>query len=466
MASWADRQKLAPRGRPYPGRLIAKGVQLCCRRLAGLSCSTWLVSYPSGKAKGARVAHYKLPIPADDHGKVADGALYVSEDQAFARAFDWWRSRALVKAGIPDERYTFAQLLADHIADRRADGVGMNSVEGIYKKWIAAFGDLPFNHLDKKWLKDQHRAIRNSAPVAATHIEGVGPRPRAGFDPNNDEHRRRRAVSANKELLAIKSAFNWARGEGGKIAGERWWDEVRPFPDVNQPRGRVLTDAEIERFFRAADRLQLPELIIFVLVCRMCGTRVSEAMALQRQDWDSAAGILYVTRSKKRQGGKDSGLKGPKTKSGKRGVPMTSQGAQILDAVFAQGAARPATDWLMLSPDGVQWNYGQLYRMLGRACREAKLDVRINTHDLRRTFGTAWARSGLNPWTLAKILGHADLDSLGWYVNIGEMAAREDVRAIDPSVGFEVPQISNAEMLEGARRRRPSPVTRLRAIKK
>jgi integrase len=470
MATFKERNALAPRpSKPYTGRSLGSGgAYLCCRWFGNGKPCTWVISYPGVRPHST--AWHPLDAHGDDYGATADGVSCLTETQAFDRASDWWRLRKGTGGhGVVDPRITFGDILNAYLTERRGEGFELNTYPGIYRRWqdgdgekIAALGAIRYVNLTEQHIRDQHQAVRDTPPKAPTHTPGVKPKVRAGYDSHDQDRQRKRRQTANRELGSVLAALNWA-WEKKIITGEKWWTRIKTFRGAAAPLGQILKDHEVDAFMRACERLAMPELALIVQVGLLCGLRRNELLGLQMGDYQEADGMLKVQRSRRNVG---QGTKDTKTPAGKRTVPLMPEGIKIMGQVMAIGAGRALKDAMLYSHLGKPWTSSLLYDALGRAFKEAKLDChRINAHDFRRTFATYWARHGLPDRMLQTMLGHADGETLRHYCDVDGFAVQRAMQAINPQVGFQIPELTNMRKLNDGRRRRPAPVRLIRANK-
>ena len=195
---------------------------------------------------------------------------------------------------------------------------------------------------------------------------------------------------------------------------------------LNRARPHIYTDAEIGAIIAAARALPsiyglraLTCSTLFALLA-VTGLRISEALALDRGDLDTVAGVLCVRRGKL---GKE------------RLLPLDpSVAAQIVDYVAERDrlgghAAKPlfVTDkGTRLTDCSARYNFARTCQEIGMRPPQKYLrhgrGPRI--HDLRHTFAVrtmiAWYRAGKDPARemirLTTWLGHKDPSSTFWYL--------------------------------------------------
>jgi integrase len=192
------------------------------------------------------------------------------------------------------------------------------------------------------------------------------------------------AVTANRVRSSISAMFAWAMGEGLALAN--------PVANTNkrqeQPRDRVLTNAELRTVWRALDGSEYGVIIRLLI---LTGQRRNEIAALRWPEIDFSRDVIS--------------LPGERTKNGKpHDIPMSSTVRSLLtarpkngrDFVFGEGAGP----------------------FSGMSQRKAMLDAKIAAsnngydmapwvhHDLRRSVATGMAEIGIAPHIIEAILNH------------------------------------------------------------
>jgi integrase/recombinase XerD len=192
-------------------------------------------------------------------------------------------------------------------------------------------------------------------------------------------------------------------------------------------RPYLYSDAEIERLVRAASRLPSPAGLkgrtfstIFGLLA-VTGLRVSESLALDREDVDLREGVLRVRR----------------TKFGKSRLVAVHESTRDALADYAcerdRVVCRPATEAFFLSERGrrvtewaARYNFAKVSREVGlraptTSCRHGR-GPRL--HDMRHRFAVCtllgWYRAGIDVEReipkLATYLGHVHANETYWYL--------------------------------------------------
>ena len=137
----------------------------------------------------------------------------------------------------------------------------------------------------------------------------------------------------------------------------------------------------------------------------MTGLRVSEVLNMKWSDIDLESARLTL----------------PKTKTGRRIVPLSSQICSLLNDLPRIND----TDWVFAGKyAGTHISYKTLRTCFHDASETAELqDVKL--HDLRRSVATNLAASGANAFILRDVLGHSTVAMSSRYVRQASDALRE-----------------------------------------
>lgn len=171
--------------------------------------------------------------------------------------------------------------------------------------------------------------------------------------------------------------------------------KVTPPP---KPNTHSLTPDELATLVGAADALGHGA---FFRVAADAGLRPQEMAGLQWQDFDPAAGTLFVVRAVCRVTGR---LKEPKTKEGRRVIDLS---APTLAALAARPAGHPTAP-LFPAPGGGHFPLGALENRVYDPVRKAS-KLKMTPYTLRHTMATLLLRAGINVKVVSGRLGHKDV---------------------------------------------------------
>lgn len=171
---------------------------------------------------------------------------------------------------------------------------------------------------------------------------------------------------------------------------------------------RALTREEQATFVAELQSEYYCELIEFLLYS---GARFGEAAALEWSDVDYKNNVIHITKTltNTEDGKKKSGS--PKTRAGKRDIPLTKELKRILIKQRGKTKILSFSDnKIFVSPNG---KYAGNERVNAAITRTLKcLDDKgihiehFTAHALRDTFATRYIESGGTPQVLKRILGH------------------------------------------------------------
>ena len=174
-------------------------------------------------------------------------------------------------------------------------------------------------------------------------------------------------------------------------------------PKCNYPEKQILGDSQLDTFLEAIKGEEYWDAFFYVEV--MTGLRRGEICGLKWQDINFEENKLQVKRSVsvKKDGGVSIGE--TKTESGVRCIQMPPSVAELLQ----NRKQRAITEWVFpnfMHPEQ-PISPATAYRKLKLILKHAGLPL-IRFHDLRHTFATHATHGGVDPKTLAGILGHTN----------------------------------------------------------
>ena len=174
-------------------------------------------------------------------------------------------------------------------------------------------------------------------------------------------------------------------------------------PKCNYPEKQILGDDQLETFLKAIKGHEYWCDFFYVEV--MTGLRRGEICGLKWQDINFEENKLQVKRSVSVKKGGGVSIGETKTETGVRSILMPPSVADVLQ----NRKQRAITEWVFpnfMHPEQ-PISPATAYRKLKIILKHAGLPL-IRFHDLRHTFATHATHGGVDPKTLAGILGHTN----------------------------------------------------------
>lgn len=200
---------------------------------------------------------------------------------------------------------------------------------------------------------------------------------------------------------------------------------------------RVLTKEEQRIFLEAVKGKGNYNQYALVL---QTGLRAGELAGLKWSDIDFDNKTINVARTVDyRTNGPGWEIRSPKSKAGRRDIPLTAEAVRILEnqkRKMQPGSALTATyhDYVFLSKNGNLIKNSTYNKDLERICGKTGLE-HFSMHTLRHTFATRCAESGMNPKTLQSILGHSKISvTMDIYVHCTGDQKAEELMGIEDSL--------------------------------
>lgn len=196
----------------------------------------------------------------------------------------------------------------------------------------------------------------------------------------------------------------------------------------------ALSLEEQKRFIIALNNFSLRETYSdqFKLLLQT-GLRCGELVALTWSDVDFTKRIIHVTKTIKNFPSDEKEdetkrksqwiISEPKTKAGRRDIPMTEEAYMILIRQRERWKKRKVLslefgNYVFLSENGIPISNSTYNSVLKKLCKQFRLRS-ISPHMLRHTFATRCIEAGMNPKTLQAILGHSSIKmTLDLYVHV------------------------------------------------
>ena len=174
-------------------------------------------------------------------------------------------------------------------------------------------------------------------------------------------------------------------------------------PKCNYPEKQILGDSQLDTFLEAIKGEEYWDAFFYVEV--MTGLRRGAICGLKWQDINFEENKLQVKRSVSVKKGGGVSIGETKTETGVRSILMPPSVADVLQ----NRKQRAITEWVFpnfMHPEQ-PISPATAYRKLKIILKHAGLPL-IRFHDLRHTFATHATHGGVDPKTLAGILGHTN----------------------------------------------------------
>src|SRR5262249_18951795 len=405
------RSKLKPRGKPYY-RMIDPGLHLGYRRLN--LAGKWVVRNYAGEE-----TYTVETFATSDDLSDANGVDVLNFSQAQAKARQIRDGHSHAAAGtapytVNDAVAAYVQYLED-------------------KKKTAADADYRYRAFIKDELGGIQLAALKADKIRAWHsnLAKTGKRLRTAKGDKqkhaplgkDEEVRRRRKVSANRNLIILRAALNMA-WRNDKVTSNVEWRKVRPFENVNVARVRYLEVSEAKRLLNACE----PNFRNLVQAALQTGARYGELVRLKVSDFNRLSGTIAV----------------PTSKSGKpRHIVLTDEGRAFFQHICA---GRSGSESMLKRADGLQWAASHQRRPMIDAVKRAKISPPISFHSLRHTWASLAVMNGVPLMVVAKNLGHRDTSMVEQhYGHLAPSFIADPIRAGAPKFGF-VPDKKIAEL--------------------
>jgi integrase len=323
-----------------------------------------------------------------------DAEAWLTDERRLISAGTWTSPAARVTAMQRAEKARLARVFEDYARawlERRHDlrPATIDSYStALSKHLVPAFGTTPIDEITTEAVRSWYASYGTRTPTARAHAYAVLTSIMA---------------QALDDELIVRSPCRIKAGGRTKVKRE---PEVLTLPEL-----LTLADA------------MPPHHRALTLLSGLCGLRFGEAVALRRRDVDLELGMVHISRTAVRSGGRKT-TGPPKTDAGRRSVAMPRA---VADALHAHLEAFPVAyrdDLIFPGRNGEQLAHSALYGLPARVehrggrvyrkeafgfmkAREVIGKPGLHWHDLRRTAATLGAQAGATVREMQSRLGHS-----------------------------------------------------------
>ena len=363
----------------------------------------------------------------DAKGNASEPRIGLADDYADAdgtRAFDWKQAQAearkLAERG-PAPSYTVADAIDDYLVWFKEHRKSVAGTEATIKAHLRPdFEDRAIATLTAEDIKAwRDKLARQKARKRTRKGKQQAHRVEAEemTEDQREEARRARRATANRILAVLKAILNKAF-EDKKVRDDSEWRRVKPFPKVDAPRIRFLTENEAVRLVNACSKEFRPLLRAALLT----GARYCELTSLTVGSFNPTTNLLYVSTNKSARA---------------RHIPLNASGVELFIGLTT---GRAADNAMFIRSDGEPWGKNHQQRPLLEANKRAKIAPPLKFHEARHTYASALAQAGADLLTISKLLGHADTRiSSRHYAHLCDRTLANAVNNLLPAFGKEEP---------------------------
>jgi integrase len=301
-----------------------------------------------------------------------------------------------------DDARQAARTIAGEIA-KGDDPVALRRAARARKTTLADLWPSYLSHLKQRnrtWRRDEKRWQTEVSPALGN--KALAEITRSGCQALVDRIGADRPVAANRIASFLSAFLNFAV-RSDRLAVNPAKGLIR-FQETS--RSRVLKSDELENLMKAIEAEKDPWVSV-LLMLMFTGARRGSVVSMRWEDIDLGAAIWTIPAQVAKN----------KTATP---IPLTQPAVRLLQQQLERSAGEP---WVFPSPIGDGHLVG-LPKAWARVLRRAKIN-NLRIHDIRRSVGTAMARTGASPHLIATGLGHRSIASARAYVRLAGEDARQ-----------------------------------------
>lgn len=311
--------------------------------------------------------------------------------------------------------------------------------------------EIRMNDWYKQWMEIKEKTVRENTRISYrvhynSNIEPVlGEMFLSDIKPAHcqkvfiDMAKKEMSNNSMSSTRAVLHNILEAAMENGLISSNPCTKSIKTNIGKSEKERAALTKEEQARFLKIIKGTRHENEMLFLL---QTGLRIGELVGLKWGDVDFTNRTITVNRTMNYSCVAKRWISGePKTKTGKRIVPLTEKALQILKDRKEKNAALKKVnmeyiEFIFLSESGeLIPGYTYYYSMVS-LCQHNHFR-QISPHILRHTFATRCIEAGMKPRTLQEILGHSNIGiTMNTYVHITEDEKKNEIKKIAYALNF------------------------------
>lgn len=312
----------------------------------------------------------------------------------------------------------------DHFFQEYTDHVKLRTAPNTVKRYRAALNAfiafLKLFHPNLKYLHQIKPEIIES--YQKQRLESIELKIAAdGEKPGNHKNKQLpKPQTVNYEVGVLRSAFVWAHDR--ELIPNVPTKKVKPLKPKPGKQARLLTPDECQLFLKTArqmakeSRRLRPYSKAFQFLLNT-GLRSGELCNLTWHDIDLDTGLIKIQPKE-----------GWTPKSYSRQFYLNETALKVLRSVERDGI------WIFKNSSRGQLDTDDLRRALIKVARQCGFDDLTRVHDLRHTFSSHMLMNGVDPGTMAAILGHRSYDVTMIYTHQTQEHLKKSIEKV--RIGF------------------------------
>ena len=311
-------------------------------------------------------------------------------------------SQRMEKLGLVSEAKRIDNLFQEY-----ADHVRLHNSKNTVKRYLGVLNTFLV------FLKMFHPGIRYLSQITPDHIESYQRQRLESLElktvadgEKNGIHRNKKLPlpqTVNYEVSVLRSAFIWAKNRD--LISTVPTQKIKKLKPKIKRRKRILSPKECKLFLKTARDMarQDRQLAIYYKTFKFLlntGLRSGELCNITWSDIDLDAGLIKIQEKE-----------GWSPKTYTREFYLNQESIELLKSLEGREG------YVFKSLAGEQLDSDGLRRVLIRVTKAAEIEDFTRVHDLRHTFNSLMQMNGVDPATMAKILGHKDIETTMIYTH-------------------------------------------------